>query len=291
MAAEVTGVLIRSVVAVILSSLITLRAVRRKSLDRSGAAAGFVVLAIHIAAGYRFGALILAFFFTSSQATRLGTEVKRRLEDDFKEGGQRNWVQVLANSTIATFLVLIVGTLTHWQASCLDARESRTVTGLVGGIIGHYACCNGDTWSSELGILSNAQPRLITTFKKVQRGTNGGVTLQGLFAAAVGGGIIGLAYVVTGFLTARCSSEALLRQLLVIPVATAAGLSGSVIDSLLGATLQFSGFCSIRQKVVGRPGPSVKRISGMSILDNDAVNFVSVLLTTFLTSVACLYVF
>lgn len=89
--------------------------------------------------------------------------------------------------------------------------------------------------------------------QKVQRGTNGGVTLQGLFAAAVGGGIIGLAYAVTELLTASCSSETPLRQFLVIPVATAAGLSGSVIDSLLGATVQFSGFCSIRQKVLPSP--------------------------------------
>lgn len=74
-------------------------------------------------------------------------------------------IQVLANSGIATVLVVSVGKLTGWQDKCLDSNDSALVTCLIGGIIGHYACCNGDTWSSELGMLSSAQPRLITTFK------------------------------------------------------------------------------------------------------------------------------
>ncbi|KAF8407005.1 hypothetical protein HHK36_006127 [Tetracentron sinense] len=283
--------LIRPLVALVVSSAIALRSFKRKSLDLSGAVLGFIVMSVHIAVGYRFGALLLVFFFTSSKLTKVGEEKKRKIDADFKEGGQRNWIQVLSNSGIAMVLVVIVWKLTGGQDKCLDSKESTLITCLIGGIIGQYSCCNGDTWSSEIGMLSDAQPRLITTFKPVRKGTNGGVTTTGLLAAAAAGSVIGLTFVLFGLFTTKCTSNVALKQLLVIPLAAMAGLCGSVIDSLLGATMQFSGFCTVRNKVVGKPGPTVKKISGLSILDNNAVNVVSILLTTLLTSIACLYIF
>lgn len=73
--------------------------------------------------------------------------------------------QVLSNSGIASILVVLIALITGGKDKCLDSKESSIVTALIGGVIGHYACCNGDTWSSELGILSKAEPRIITTFK------------------------------------------------------------------------------------------------------------------------------
>ncbi|KAM7276030.1 hypothetical protein ACFE04_017896 [Oxalis oulophora] len=129
------------------------------------------------------------------------------------------------------------------------------------------------------------------SYQPVQRGTNGGITKLGLLAAGAAGAFIGLSFVLVGFFTTKCTYDVALKQLLVIPVATFAGLIGSLIDSLLGATLQFSGFCSVRKKVVSKPGPTVKKISGLRILDNNAVNLVSILLTSILTSIVCTYIF
>lgn len=86
-------------------------------------------------------------------------------------------------------------------------------------------------------------------FQPVRKGTNGGVTQAGLLAAAAGGSVIGLTFVVLGFLTTKCTYDVAVKQLLVIPLSAVAGLGGSLIDSLLGATLQFSGFCTVRNKV------------------------------------------
>ncbi|KAK7330185.1 hypothetical protein VNO77_24372 [Canavalia gladiata] len=278
--------------AIFVPLLIAFTARKKKSLSTSGAVAGFFVMALHIFVGFRFGAMLLAFFYSSSTVTKIGEDRKRTLDPDFKEGGQRNWLQVLANSGIASVLVVAIWVLTGGQDKCLNSEDSALITSLIGAVVGHYSCCNGDTWSSELGILSDKPPRLITTFKTVKKGTNGGVTKTGILAAAAAGSVIGLSFVLFGFSTTRCESNIVaLKQLLVIPIATLAGLCGSIIDSLLGATLQFTGFCSVRRKIVGKPGPTVKRISGTSFLDNNAVNFVSIMLTSIITSIACLYIF
>lgn len=282
---------LRCVLAMLISSLIAARSFRRKSVDLTGVAVGIPVMVIHALAGFRFAVLLLIFFFTSSKLTRVGEEKKREIDAEFKEGGQRNWRQVLANSGIASVLLVILAALASGQDRCLDTNESKIITSLMGGIIGHYACCNGDTWSSELGILSSSQPRLITNFKKVRQGTNGGVTLYGLAAATAAGAIVGATFVLVGLITTQCSTDVAWRQLFTVPVAALAGLCGSLIDSFIGATLQFSGYCIVRKKVVAKPGPTVVRISGMNILDNNSVNAVSVLLTTIFTSMACSYIF
>ena len=73
-------------------------------------------------------------------------------------------------------------------------------------------------------------------------GTNGGVTFVGTLASIIGGLCIGFAYYVTVLLT--CNEYYLAEsppQWLLIPVGGALGLLGSTLDSLLGATLQYSG--------------------------------------------------
>lgn len=147
-------------------------------------------------------------------------------------------------------------------------------------IIGAFASCNGDTWASELGsVLSTRDPFLITTCKRVPKGTNGGISFEGILVSWLGGLTVGLSY----YLTVRYTVET--NMLLVSPpqwpiiiFGGIAGLVGSFIDSLLGATLQFSGI-NEQGKIVECPGQDVRHISGLRILDNHSVNLISSIIT------------
>jgi len=114
-------------------------------------------------------------------------------------------------------------------------------------IIASYAAATADTFSSELGILAWSQPRLITEpSRKVPRGTNGGVTIEGLIAGLLGSTIIALTAV---YLTPFCgaSAESALgsgtpwsdeNKTYFIAAVALWGLMGSIFDSWLGANFQ-----------------------------------------------------
>lgn len=158
--------------------------------------------------------------------------------------------------------------------------RSFLVSGLA--VMSAFACCNGDTWASELGILSKSDPILITTFKKVPRGTNGGVSTWGLFVSLLGGLFIGFFHFLSTLFFV--DSDALANASVQYPVIIfggIAGLYGSIVDSLLGATCQYSGQTE-DGFIVENPSEAVKKISGtFKLLNNHSVNLVSCAITAF----------
>ena len=97
----------------------------------------------------------------------------------------------------------------------------------------HFACCLGDTLASELGILSRSPPRLITTFKPVPPGTNGGMSVTGTVASLAGGLFMGLT-LAASLLVESSACRARWLDVIVPLVAwgTVAGGLGSLVSSM-----------------------------------------------------------
>jgi len=137
----------------------------------------------------------------------------------------RNHRQVIANGGIAALSAL----LGSWLA-----------------FAGSLAAATADTWATEIGRFSPTPPRLITNGARVPAGTDGGMTLLGTVGGIAGAGLIAGLSLVLGQ-----------RGTLAIGVA---GVVGTLLDSLLGATVQ----------------------GKVRWMDNDAVNLVATL-----TGAAC----
>jgi uncharacterized protein (TIGR00297 family) len=224
---------------------------RLKLLTHSGAAAaavlGTVILGL---GGWAWILSLLAFFISSSLLSKARKHQSKAPEE--AKGSRRDAVQVLANGGLAGAILL--------------AQRFLQVD-LYPAYLGALAAVNADTWSTEIGMMLGRNPRSIVTSKAVVAGTSGGVTLYGLMGALLGAILIAA----VGKLTAPqgLTSSALLLIM-------AAGFSGSVFDSLLGATLQEKRRCRVCGKtteILRHCEQSTERIGGIPGLNNDAVNF------------------
>jgi len=280
---------LRWISATVVSLIVVSWGHSRKSLSTSGALVALVIGFILGLSHYSFFLCLLAFFTSASKATKFKADVKKTFEMDFKDGGMRNWLQVLCNGGMALELSLLYLLDIGSADLPVDFRHNYRASWLGMAVLGAIACCNGDTWASELGaVLARKDPFLITTFESVPRGTNGGVTTVGLLSSFVGGLVIGVAYY-CGVMVAASSADLSLapNQALVILVAGMGGLLGSVLDSILGASLQFSGKHVNTGKITEVASEDVVPISGKQVLDNHSVNLISSILTAlFLPKIA-----
>lgn len=278
---------LRCFMSIFVPSLLLYNAAKSKKLDTMAMFVAFFMGFVETLSNLCMLATTVAFFLAGTRATKFKQSTKLFDEHDAKSAGKRNWIQVIANGGVGMELSILM-LIERGPANELPINFPYDYfpTWLSIAFLGSMACACGDTLASELApALTKADPRLIINpLVRVPKGTNGGVTLLGLIFSGVGGFICGLAYYV--FTVICVDREILIRsppQWPLLLVGTLAGLLGSVIDSLIGATLQFSGYDTSTGKIVSKSRPGIIWICGSEILDNHSVNLVSTLITALVT--------
>jgi len=237
-----------------LAGIVSLLAWGAGVLTPSGAGCAFGVGGLIFAlGGWPWATLLLTFFISSSGLSKLFRKRKAMLSEKYAKGSRRDWGQVLANGGLGAFLVLVQAyhpdQLWPWLAYA-----------------GAMATVNGDTWATELGVLSRTPPRLITTGELIEHGDSGGVTITGSFATLSGAALLALVMILFGGPTASPSGAA---------AVILGGLAGAFFDSLLGATVQAIYYDPKCAKYTEHRVPDVSPERGWAWMNNDAVNLIS----------------
>lgn len=230
-----------------------------RALNLSGAIAAFIVGTI-IYVGFSFhGFLLLCLFFVSSSFfSKCKKSQKKHLDEIVVKGDRRDWLQVLANGGIPSLVSLLF----------IMTKDPMYVLAFITSI----AAANSDTWASEIGTLSKSRPIMLLTFKRVEKGTSGAVSSLGTFAALCGSMFIS---VIAYFLFFIDFKEMLFILLF--------GFIGSIIDTLLGSSLQNKYRCKVCNKVTERKVHCHcigAKMSRYSFLNNDGVNILSIIIAT-----------
>ena len=185
-----------------------------RAVNTSGALAGGVLaLLLFVAGGPGAFATLIAVFLLTWIATRMGYRRKRQLGTAEQRSG-RSAAQVIANIAIAAAAAVAALATGHARAWLVASAAA-------------LAEAAADTTSSEVGQALSESAYLVTDFRRVPVGMDGGISLVGTVA-----GIVAALAVAAVALAGRIIASHWL-----LPVA-AAGVLGMFVDSFLGATLE-----------------------------------------------------
>ena len=229
---------------ILLAAAVAALAYRVGALTRGGAGAAWGVGAVIFGVGgWAWAAALLTFFGTSTALSRWRRGAKEAL--GYEKGGRRDAGQVLANGGMAALCALLPLVFPAFGASHAHLL-----------FLAALAAANADTWATEIGSALGGRPHDLRTGRPAASGTSGAVSLPGTLAALGGAALLGL----------FASDEAGWG------VVTAAGIAGSFLDSLLGATVQARWLDPLRPGLFTerpQPGPPGRGLRG---INNDVVN-------------------
>jgi len=268
-------------IGLLMSTIIALLAYKKKSLSQSGGLAAILLGTSLYTIGHpSVYILMIIFFITGSVLSKIHKKISSKSQNNsdkiLKETGCRNYIQVFANGglpLICSLLYLIY-----------------PVDGFIIASAAAFAGTTADTWASEIGSLSTEKPKYLLNKSQVDPGLSGGVTKLGFLASLLGAGLIGISFVAIMFLDRGFEMKYAYYGIIVI----AFGFLGSIVDSILGEKYQVKYYSNkyngILTEKSNENGKINKIATGNPIMDNNMVNFLSILIITVLAYTFTMYI-
>jgi len=230
-------------VAIALSFVLSYIAFRQQMLTASGSASAFAVsAAIGVFGSISWLLIILVFVIAAFLTTRFRILEKMKYNLQEGRGGERGTLNVVANSLPAVLIAL--------ASTFLYGRMSQADFSII--YVTAVAAATSDTLASEIGVIDR-NAVLITNFRRVAPGTDGGISLLGTAAALAGAAFISI----VGYVLIELFRQRL--PLLGVGIAITAGFLGSIVDSILGAVLE-------RRRIIGKQTNNIASITAACLI-------------------------
>lgn len=204
----------RMLLALVITTAFAFVAWLARGVNAGGALAGSSIAFVLASRDLRMFWVLLLVFAVTLLATRAGKSRKEQLHTAEAYRG-RSAAQVMANLGVAALIVSLGPQI--WPLLALSALAEAAA----------------DTSSSEIGMAFPGRTLLLTTWKPVEPGVDGGVSVKGTLAAILAASTIAAAALLMQLVSAHQAALILL-----------AGVSGSLVDSLFGALMERRGLLS-----------------------------------------------
>ncbi len=238
-------VLFISITSLIISGI----AFFKKVLDQGGSVLAFLICFITGTLGHWTWLLLMLIFVGSSfLATKFAIVYKKALGVEESDEGTRGGSNVISNGIVPAVVAVC------YSLNLLSPEQALVAfTTSIGA-------ATADTMASEIGVLA-PEPVLITNpSQKVEPGTDGGISLEGTTASLLSAVSMSMLSF-SAFVLMIEENHAFYSSFEVdyLYISAFFGFFGSIIDSLLGATLESRG-------ILGNNGVNFCSISGAVLL-------------------------
>ncbi len=237
------------------SLIISVLSFKFRFLTTSGAIAVFIqAFVIYGIGGWQWTIPILTFFIFSSILSKIRKNKNNNVESFFEKSGQRDYVQVFANGGTAVILIIIY---------FFTGKNLIFILYVVS-----IASVCADTWATELGTMKKNITYSILTFKKVEQGVSGGISVIGIIGASLGSLLISISsiYWVN------------INHVFYIFAIIISAVLASLVDSIIGAKYQVQYKCKQCNSITERKihcNELTVMSRGINWINNDVVNFMS----------------